>query len=109
MTETELPSPPVGHVDHLEKRLRTDLAELDEIRNVWKSLENVCDRLEELKDQQWITIQPKKLKGSLDELLTSMTAMVPSVKSYHSYNAVKSNIENYLKVSLAFLLRTSSI
>jgi len=88
----------VGQVDHFEKRLCANLAELDEIRNVWKSLENVCNRLEELKDIQWITIQPKKLKVNLEELLTLMTAMVPSVKNYHSYNAVKTNIENYLKV-----------
>ncbi len=88
----------VGQVDHFEKRLSANLAELDEIRNVWKSLENVCNRLEELKDIQWITIQPKKLKVNLEELLTLMTAMVPSVKNYHSYNAVKTNIENYLKV-----------
>ncbi len=88
----------LGQVDHFEKRLRADLAELDEIRNVWKSLENVCNRLEELKDIQWLTVQPKKLKTTLDELLISMTAMVASVKNYHSYNAVKTNIENYLKV-----------
>ncbi|CAF1453141.1 unnamed protein product, partial [Rotaria magnacalcarata] len=87
-----------GHVDHLEKRLRADLVELDEIRNVWKSLENVCNRLEELKDTQWITVQPKKLKTSIEELLSLMTAMVPSVKNYHSYHAVKSNIESYLKM-----------
>lgn len=87
-----------GQVDHYEKRLRADLAELEEIRNVWKSLENVCNRLEELKDVQWITVQPKKLKTNLEELLSSMTAMVSSVKNYHSYNAVKTNIENYLKV-----------
>ncbi|CAF3748715.1 unnamed protein product [Rotaria sordida] len=87
-----------GQVDHFEKRLRADLAELDEIRNVWKSLENVCNRLEELKDIQWITVQPKKLKANIEELLSLMTAMVPSVKNYHSYHAVKSNIENYLKM-----------
>ncbi|CAF3346282.1 unnamed protein product [Rotaria sp. Silwood1] len=87
-----------GQVDHFEKRLRADLVELDEIRNVWKSLENVCNRLEELKDIQWITVQPKKLKGNIEELLTLMSAMVPSVKNYHSYHAVKSNIENYLKM-----------
>ena len=93
----------LGQVDHFEKRLRADLAELDEIRNVWKSLENVCNRLEELKDIQWITVQPKKLKANIEELLSLMTAMVPSVKSYHSYHAVKSNIENYLKVCFFFL------
>ncbi|CAF1544304.1 unnamed protein product, partial [Adineta steineri] len=87
-----------GQVDHFEKRIRADLAELEEIRNVWKSLENVCNRLEELKDIQWLTVQPKKLKTNLEELLTSMTAMVSSVKNYHSYGAVKSNIENYLKM-----------
>lgn len=91
-----------GQVDHFEKRLRADLAELDEIRNVWKSLENVCNRLEELKDIQWITVQPKKLKTNLEELLSSMTDMVPSVKNYHSYNAVKTNIENYLKVIYSY-------
>ncbi len=88
----------LGQVDHFEKRLRADLVELEEIRNVWKSLENVCNRLEELKDIQWITVQPKKLKANLEELLSSMTAMVSSVKNYHSYNAVNTNIENYLKV-----------
>lgn len=92
------------HVDHYEKRLRADLDELEEIRNVWKSLENVCNRLEELKDIQWLTVQPKKLKGNLEELLSSMTAMVSSVKNYHSYNAVKTNIENYLKVCFLFCL-----
>lgn len=96
----------LGHVDHFEKRLRSDLTELEEIRNVWKSLENVCNRLEELKDLEWLTIQPKKLKNNLEELLSTMTAMVSSVKNYHSYHAVKSNIENYLKVlfhSIEFL------
>ena len=87
-----------GQVDHYEKRLRADLAELDEIRNVWKSLENVCNRLEELKDIQWITVQPKKLKNNIEELLSSMTTMGSSVKNYHSYDAVKTNIEHYLKV-----------
>jgi dynein heavy chain 1 len=90
----------LGQVDHYEKRLRANLEELQEIRNVWKSLENVCNRLEELKDTQWISIQPKKLKANLEELLSSMTAMVSEVKNYHSYNAVKTNIENYLKVIL---------
>lgn len=91
-------------MDHYEKRLRADLEELEEIRNVWKSLENVCNRLEELKDVQWITVQPKKLKANLEELISLMSAMNPSVKNYHSYDAVKTNIENYLKVCISFCI-----
>jgi len=98
-----------NQVDHYEKRLRADLDELEEIRNVWKSLENVCNRLEELKDIQWLTIQPKKLKANLEELLSLMTAMVESVKNYHSYNAVKGNIENYLKVDFCFKCNSMKI
>ena len=91
-----------GQVDHFEKCLRANLVELDEIRTVWKSLENVCNRLEELKDIQWITVQPKKLKCNIEELLFSMTTMGSSIKNYHFYDAVKTNIEHYLKVELSF-------
>ncbi|CAF0789670.1 unnamed protein product [Didymodactylos carnosus] len=88
----------VGFIDHYENRLRVGLQELNDVRNVWKSLESVCNHLEELKDTPWITVQPKKLKTNLEELLTAMHAMVPSVKTYHSYDAVKSSIENHIKM-----------
>lgn len=66
--------------------------------DVWKSLLPIYDSLDELKEQQWLSVQPRKLRQNLEELMGRLKGLPSQFKSYETFGNARSLLQNYLKV-----------
>lgn len=56
------------------------------------------DAVDELKEKTWLSVQPRKLRQSLDELLAQLKQLPAKYRSYDSYEYAKRMLHNYSKV-----------
>lgn len=54
--------------------------------------------MDEMKDRPWLSIQPRKLRQGLDELLSRLKQLPSQYRSYQSYDFAKNLLQNYSKV-----------
>uniref|UniRef100_A0AC35TT30 DHC_N1 domain-containing protein n=1 Tax=Rhabditophanes sp. KR3021 TaxID=114890 RepID=A0AC35TT30_9BILA len=80
--------------------LDVTIEELNDLRNVWKSLAPVYDTIDEMKDKTWLSVQPRKLRQGLDDVLESLKQLPSQFRSYESYDYAKRNLQNYTKVNM---------
>jgi dynein heavy chain 1, cytosolic len=71
--------------------------------DVWKSLLPIYDNLDELKEQQWLSVQPRKLRQSLEELMARLKGLPSQFKTYEAYDYAKRMLQNYSKVFFEFI------
>lgn len=71
---------------------------------MWQALVPLYNSVEELKEKTWLSVQPRKLRQSLDELLAQLKQLPAKFRSYDSYNYAKKALQNYSKAILKFLL-----
>jgi dynein heavy chain 1, cytosolic len=81
-----------------DERLKAAHEELVELRSVWLEMKGIMEAIDELKEKQWLSVQPKKVRASLDELLQKLKQLPARTKSYEAYSNVKSTIEACIKV-----------
>ena len=72
---------------------------------VWQALVPLYNSLEELKEKTWLSVQPRKLRQSLDELLAQLKQLPAKFRSYDSYNYAKKALQNYSKVNFCLNLQ----
>ena len=86
-------------------RLQVALEELTDLKEIWTELGKVTEQIEQLKDQSWQVIQPRKLRQSLDGLREQMKGFPARLRQYASYehimNKLKRGVVKNLKLSLA--------
>jgi dynein heavy chain 1, cytosolic len=82
-----------------DERLKAAHEELVELRSVWLEMKSIIEEIDELKEKQWLGVQPKKVRASLDSLLQKLKQLPTKMKSYEAYSNVKSMIEACIKVS----------
>lgn len=56
------------------------------------------DAVDDLKEKTWLSVQPRKLRQSLDELLAQLKQLPAKYRSYDSYEYAKRMLHNYSKV-----------
>lgn len=44
-----------------EERVQVSLEELQDLKGVWTELSKIWDQIYELKEKQWLTVQPRKV------------------------------------------------
>jgi dynein heavy chain 1 len=81
-------------------RVQVALEELLDLKGVWNELMLIWKQINELKEKQWITIQPRKLRQSLEELVQQLTNLPQRLRQYDSYQHVKNVLQQYLKVNI---------
>lgn len=81
-------------------RVQVALEELLDLKGVWNELMSIWKQINELKEKQWITIQPRKLRQSLEELVQQLTNLPQRLRQYDSYQHVKNVLQQYLKVNI---------
>ena len=69
--------------------------ELGDLKGVWQALAPIYTQVDEIKDKTWLSVQPRKLRQSLDELMNQLKHL--PVK-YKSYEHAKQMMHNYSKV-----------
>ena len=81
-------------------RVQVALEELIDLKGVWNELMLIWKQINELKEKQWITIQPRKLRQSLEELVQQLTNLPQRLRQYDSYQHVKNVLQQYIKVNI---------
>ncbi|KAJ5078912.1 intein-containing dynein heavy chain precursor [Anaeramoeba ignava] len=84
--------------------------ELVSLKQVWNELMSIWDKLEEIKKTPWSAIVPKKLRGSLDDLITQLRALPSKVRQYNAYEHFHSMIKGFLKCNVTIIdLKSESL
>ena len=81
-------------------RVQVALEELLDLKGVWNELMLIWKQINELKEKQWITIQPRKLRQSLEELVQQLSNLPQRLRQYDSYQHVKNVLQQYIKVNI---------
>ncbi|MCP9259197.1 Dynein heavy chain, cytoplasmic [Dirofilaria immitis] len=90
---------PVFTASHAAK-LDIAVEELSDLKGVWQSLMPMYDAIDELKEKTWLSVQPRKLRQSLDELLAQLKQLPAKYRSYDSYDYTKRMLHNYSKMNV---------
>jgi len=82
-----------------EDRLDPVLEELQDLKSVWSSLSKVWQSINELKDQLWSSVVPRKIRQQLDNLLNSTKEMPSRMRTYAAFEYVQETMKQYMKVN----------
>ncbi|XP_001636057.2 cytoplasmic dynein 1 heavy chain 1 isoform X2 [Nematostella vectensis] len=83
-----------------EERVLVAFEELQDLKGVWSELAKVWEKVDELKERPWLSVQPRKLRQSLDELLSDMKNLPARLRQYASFEFVQKTIKTYLKMNM---------
>lgn len=75
---------------------------IDEIRDlkaVWTALSGVWSQINELRDTNWSTVQPRKIRQQLDTLLASTREMPSKMRQYAAFEFVQDLLRQLLKAN----------
>lgn len=88
----ELPAGP-------DNMLSTLLEEVQDFKSVWANLSIVWDQINDLRDQPWNSIQPRKLRQQLDSLIKTTKEMPSRMRQYAAFEHVQNVLRQLLKVN----------
>ncbi|KAL3873221.1 hypothetical protein ACJMK2_036362 [Sinanodonta woodiana] len=89
-----------GQLSPSEERVQVALEELQDLKGVWSELNRIWDQIDELKEKPWLSVQPRKIRQSLDGLLNQLKELPARLRGYASYEYVKRTLQNYAKVNM---------
>ncbi|KAG9534570.1 dynein heavy chain, partial [Aureobasidium melanogenum] len=75
------------------------LEEVQDFKSVWANLKMVWDGLNELREQLWSSIQPRKLRQSLEKLIQMTKEMPSRMRQYAAFEHVLGVLRGLLKVN----------
>ena len=89
----DLPSSP-------ETSLAAILEEVQDFMSVWAALSTIWKSLNDLKDTLWNSIQPRKLRQSLDGLIKMTKEMPSRMRQYAAFEHIQNVLRQLLKVNV---------
>uniref|UniRef100_A0A3Q2D1J2 Dynein, cytoplasmic 1, heavy chain 1 n=1 Tax=Cyprinodon variegatus TaxID=28743 RepID=A0A3Q2D1J2_CYPVA len=89
-----------GLLSGSEERVQVALEELHDLKEVWSELSKVWEQIDQMKEQPWVSVQPRKLRQSLDGLLNQLKNFQARLRQYASYEFVQRLLKGYLKVNM---------
>jgi dynein heavy chain 1 len=81
-------------------RITVSIEELQDLKGVWSELTKIWSKIDEQKEKQWLTVQPRKLRSTLEALATQLREMPSRLRQYDSYNYVKKLLQDYTKANM---------
>ncbi|KZT42722.1 dynein heavy chain [Sistotremastrum suecicum HHB10207 ss-3] len=78
-------------------RLEPVFEELRDLKTVWTALSGIWNQIGELRESSWMTIQPRKLRHSLEGLLSSTKEMPTRMRQYAAFEYVQEILRGLLK------------
>jgi dynein heavy chain 1 len=82
------------------KRLEPVAEELEALRGVWNALGDVWRTLDQMGEQSWATIQPRKVRKELENVLEALKQMPSRVRQYDAFGFVQARVKELLKHNL---------
>ncbi|XP_041352869.1 LOW QUALITY PROTEIN: cytoplasmic dynein 1 heavy chain 1-like [Gigantopelta aegis] len=89
-----------GQVSPSEERVQVALEELQDLKGVWSELAKIWEQIDELKEKPWLSVAPRKLRQSIDGLLSQLKELPARLRAYGSYEHVKKALQGYAKVNV---------
>ena len=75
------------------------LEEVHDFMSVWAALSTIWNSLNDLRDTLWASIQPRKLRQSIDGLIKMTKEMPSRMRQYAAFEHVQSVLHQHLKVN----------
>ncbi|KAF2672450.1 cytoplasmic dynein-like protein 1 heavy chain 1 [Microthyrium microscopicum] len=82
-----------------ENMLPALLEEVQDFRSVWASLNTIWLSLNELREQQFSSVNARKVKGKLNELVKMMKDMPSRMRQYAAFTFMQDKLRNLLKAN----------
>ena len=84
---------------NLDNELPAILEEVHDFTSVWAALSTIWKSLNDLRDTLWTSLQPRKLRQSLDGLIKMTKEMPSRMRQYAAFEHVQSVLRQLLKVN----------
>ncbi|XP_065319190.1 dynein heavy chain, cytoplasmic-like isoform X2 [Gordionus sp. m RMFG-2023] len=81
-------------------KTKFSLEELQDLKGVWIELKKIWEQLEALKETSWASVQPRKVRQSLDSLSSSLKSLPTHLRQYSAYEYVKRLIQSYSRANV---------
>ncbi|KAJ9300682.1 hypothetical protein DTO271G3_1846 [Paecilomyces variotii] len=82
-----------------ESALPAILEEVQDFMSVWAALSTIWKSLNELRDMLWTSVQPRKLRQSLDGLIKMTKEMPSRMRQYAAFEHIQNVLRQLLKVN----------
>ncbi|XP_049595492.1 cytoplasmic dynein 1 heavy chain 1 [Syngnathus scovelli] len=89
-----------GLLSGSEERVQVALEELHDLKEVWSELSKVWEQIDQMKEQPWVSVQPRKLRQNLDALLNQLKNFQARLRQYASYEYVQRLLKGYMKINM---------
>ncbi|PIC53074.1 hypothetical protein B9Z55_002925 [Caenorhabditis nigoni] len=88
-----------AHAPSERDKLSVATEKLAAMKEVWKALQPVYTGIDETKEKTWLSVQPRKIRQSLDELMNQLKQLPVKCRTYPSYEHVKTMLLTYGKMN----------
>jgi dynein heavy chain 1 len=75
------------------------LEEVQDFKSVWASLSTIWKNLNELREVLWNSVQPRKIRSSIDGLIKMTKEMPSRMRQYAAFEHIQNILRQYLKVN----------
>jgi len=82
-----------------ESGLTMLLEEVQDFKSVWAALSTIWNRINELREALWTSVQSRKLRQSLDNLIKMTKEMPSRMRQYEAFEHVQNVLRQLLKVN----------
>ncbi|KAF2279064.1 uncharacterized protein EI97DRAFT_465408 [Westerdykella ornata] len=82
-----------------ENTLASLLEEVQDFKAVWSVLDTIWGSLNDLRDTLWTSIQPRKLRHNLDNLLKMTKDQPARMRQYAAFEHIQNTVKQLLKVN----------
>uniref|UniRef100_A0A182S5H5 Uncharacterized protein n=1 Tax=Anopheles maculatus TaxID=74869 RepID=A0A182S5H5_9DIPT len=66
----------------------------------WSELSKVWAQIDETREKPWLSVQPRKLRQSLEAMMNQLKELPARLRMYESYEYVKKLLQSYIKVNM---------
>uniref|UniRef100_T1JGT9 Dynein heavy chain, cytoplasmic n=1 Tax=Strigamia maritima TaxID=126957 RepID=T1JGT9_STRMM len=89
-----------GSLSASDERVQVAFEEMQDLKGVWSELAKIWERIDEMKDKPWLSVQPRKLRQQIDSLHVQLKDLPARLRQYASYEYVKKMLQGYAKVNM---------
>jgi dynein heavy chain 1, cytosolic len=82
-----------------ESSLSVILEEVQDFKSVWAALSTIWKSLNELGETPWASVQPRKIRSSIDGLIKMTKEMPSRMRQYAAFEHVQTVLRQYLKAN----------
>lgn len=75
------------------------LEEVQDFKSVWASLSTIWKNLNELREVLWNSVQPRKIRSSIDNLIKMTKEMPSRMRQYAAFEHIQNILKQFMKVN----------